>query len=68
MAHRCRNSQTIGWIRKHGWRSRTGVKRFRDNTTLSLDLSRMRRTRDARRGSRQRPSRYKSDPFVGLED
>jgi len=67
-AYRCRNSQTVGWIRKHGWRSRTGVKRFRDNTTLSLDLSRARRMRDTRRGSQQRLSRYKNDPFVGLGD
>jgi len=67
-AHRRRNSQTVGWIRKHGRRSRTGVRRFRNNTALSLDLSRARRTRDVRRGSRQRPFRYTSDPFVGLGD
>jgi len=68
MAHRRRNGQTVGWIREHRQRSRTGVKRLRNNTTLSLDLSRTRRTRDARGGSRQRPSRYKSDPFIGLGD
>ena len=67
-AHRRRNGQTIRWIRKHGQRSRTGVKRFRNNTTLSLDLSRTRRTRDVRGGSRQRPPRYRSDPFIGLGD
>jgi len=67
-AHRRKNGQTVRWIRKHGWRSRTGVKRLRNNTTLSLDLSRARRMRDVRGGSRQRPPRYKSNLFVGLRD
>jgi len=67
-AHRRRNSQTIRWIRRHGWRSRAGIKRFRNNMTRSLDLSRTRRTRDMRRGSWQTPSRNKGNPFVGLRD
>ena len=66
--HRCRNSQTIRWIRRHGWRSRAGVKRFRNNMTRSLDPLRTRRTRDMRRGSWQMPSRNKGNPFVGLRD
>jgi len=66
--HRCRNSQPVGWIRKHGWRGRTGIKRFRNNMTRSLDPLRARRMRDTRRGSRQRPSRNKGNPFVGLRD
>ena len=68
MAHRCRNSQTVGWIKKHGWRGRTGVKRFRNNITRSLDPSRARRTRDMRRGSWQRLFRNKGNPFTGLRD
>jgi len=67
-AHRRRNSQTVRWIRKHRWRNRAGIKRFRNNMTRSLDLLRARRMREARRGSRQRPSRDKDSPFISLRD
>jgi len=67
-AHRHRNNQTVRRVRKCGWRSRAGVKRLRNDMTRSLDPLRAKRTRDARRGSQQRPPRDKDSPFSSLRD
>jgi len=67
-AHRHRNNQAIRRVRRRSLRSRTGIERLRNDMMRGLDPLRAKGMRDARRGSRQRPSRNKHGLFGNLRD
>jgi len=49
-AHRHRNNQAIKRVRRHRLRHRTSFRRFRNNLTKGLDLSRVKGMCSASRG------------------